>query len=183
MYAMQWGRTKILSGLAFSTLYSSVWVFWTILSPLLSPLNRCQEKSSRLGQDGKNKTLVNQSVDKDESVGNDKKKNSLFHLIKFYVRPMPFFPTTCLHNKLAIYQSLLGTVVIETHMLIKIMHFEDRIYGFLIWPLSLTYLEFPGGSVVKNLPANAGQIWLLGQEKALEKEMTTHSIILAWEIT
>ena len=74
MYAMQWGRTKILSGLAFSTLYSSVWVFWTILSPLLSPLNRCQEKSSRLGQDGKNKTLVNQSVDKDESVGNDKKK-------------------------------------------------------------------------------------------------------------
>ena len=59
-------------------------------------------------------------------------QNSLFHLIKFYVRPMPFFPTTCLHSKLAIYQSLLGTVVIETHMLIKIMHFEDRIYGFLI---------------------------------------------------
>lgn len=51
---------------------------------LLFPLNRCQEKSSRLGQDGKNKTSVNQSVDKDESVGNDKKKISLFHLTKFY---------------------------------------------------------------------------------------------------
>ena len=155
-------------------------MFWTILSPLLFPLNRCQEKSSRLGQDRKNKTLVNQSVDEDESVGNDKKK--LFHLIKFYAWPMPFFPTTCLHNNLAIYQSFLGTVVIETHMLIKIMHFEDRIYGFWIWPLSLSYLEFPGDSVVKNLPANAGQIWLLGQEKPLEKEMTTHSSILAWEI-
>ena len=43
---------------------------------------------------------------------------------------MPFSPSTCLHNNLAIYQSLLGTAVIETHMLIKIIHFEDRIYGF-----------------------------------------------------
>ena len=68
------------------------------------------------------------------------KKNSLFHLIKFYVRPMPFFPTTCLHNKLAIYQSLLGTVVIKTHMLIKIMHFEDRIYVFFNLT-SVTYIS------------------------------------------
>ena len=38
---------------------------------------------------------------------------------------------------------------------------------------------FPGGSVVKNLPANAGD---LGLEDPLEKEMATHSSILAWEI-
>ena len=39
---------------------------------------------------------------------------------------------------------------------------------------------FPGGSVVKNLPANAGDVgsmWVqsLGQEDALGKGMTTHS--------
>ena len=40
-----------------------------------------------------------------------------------------------------------------------------------------------GGSVVKNLPANA-YTWVqsLGQEDPLEKEMAIHSSILAWEI-
>ena len=40
------------------------------------------------------------------------------------------------------------------------------------------------GSVVKNLPAKQ-EIWVrsLGQEDPLEKEMATHSSILAWEIT
>ena len=45
---------------------------------------------------------------------------------------------------------------------------------------------FPGASVVKNLPANAGdmetQVCFLGQEDPLEKEMATHSSILAWRI-
>ena len=41
--------------------------------------------------------------------------------------------------------------------------------------------------VVKNLPANAGDVrdvWVcsLGQEDPLEKEMATHSSILAWRI-
>ena len=42
---------------------------------------------------------------------------------------------------------------------------------------------FPGGSVVKNLSAMP-QTWVssLGWEDPLEKEMTTHSSILAWEI-
>ena len=39
--------------------------------------------------------------------------------------------------------------------------------------------SFPGGSVVKNPPANAGD---LGWEAPLEKEMATHSSILAWRI-
>ena len=52
-------------------------------------------------------------------------------------------------------------------------------------------MDFPGVSVVKNLPANAGDegsIPRLGREiiimewVALEKEMATHSIILAWKI-
>ena len=44
-------------------------------------------------------------------------------------------------------------------------------------------MGFPSGSVVKNLPAiQEMRMWSLGQEDPLEKEMTTHSSILAWEI-
>ena len=40
---------------------------------------------------------------------------------------------------------------------------------------------FPGGSVEKNPPAmQEMQVWSLGQEDPLEKEMATHSSILAW---
>ena len=40
-------------------------------------------------------------------------------------------------------------------------------------------MGFPGGSVVKNLPASAGDT---GQEDPLEKEMATYSSILTWRI-
>ena len=44
-------------------------------------------------------------------------------------------------------------------------------------------LGFPGVSVVKNPPASAGDAGLLlDQEDPLEKEMATHSSILAWRI-
>ena len=43
------------------------------------------------------------------------------------------------------------------------------------------------GSVVKNLPANEGdmEMWVrsLGREDPLKKEISTHSSILAWEIS
>ena len=43
--------------------------------------------------------------------------------------------------------------------------------------------DFPGGSAIKNLPAMQ-ETWVpsLGQKDLLEKEMTTYSSILAWEI-
>ena len=42
---------------------------------------------------------------------------------------------------------------------------------------------FPGGSVVKNPPAMQKTcVQSLGLEDPLEKEMATHSSILAWEI-
>ena len=48
--------------------------------------------------------------------------------------------------------------------------------------LVLTKLS-PGGSVVKNLPAKQETwVWSLDWEDPLEKEMETHSSILAWEI-
>ena len=42
---------------------------------------------------------------------------------------------------------------------------------------------FPGGAVVKNLPATQEtRVQSLGREDPLEKEMATHSSILAWRI-
>ena len=45
---------------------------------------------------------------------------------------------------------------------------------------------FPGGTVVKNTPDNAGDtrdVGLIpGSEDVLEKEMATHSSILVWKI-
>ena len=40
----------------------------------------------------------------------------------------------------------------------------------------------PGGTVVKNLPASAGDARDLSQEDPLEEEMAIHSSILAWKI-
>ena len=42
----------------------------------------------------------------------------------------------------------------------------------------------PGGVMVKNLPAGAGdhRVQFLGQEDPLEKEMATHSRTRAWGI-
>ena len=43
--------------------------------------------------------------------------------------------------------------------------------------------SFPGGSAVKNLPAMQEiQVWSLGWEDPLEKEMAIHSSILIWKI-
>ena len=52
--------------------------------------------------------------------------------------------------------------------------------------IAQTRTEFPGGSVVKSLPAvqqlQEIQALPLDQEDALEEEMATHSSILAWRI-
>ena len=43
--------------------------------------------------------------------------------------------------------------------------------------------DFPGDSVVKNLPAiQETRVQFLGLEDPLEKEMTTHSSMLVWEM-
>ena len=60
-----------------------------------------------------------------------------------------------------------------------------------LYPLSFPFYNepvhvskgFPGGSVVKNLPAKQEtQVQSLGGEDPLEEDMATHSRILAWEI-
>ena len=51
-------------------------------------------------------------------------------------------------------------------------------------PLSLIFFKyFPGGSVVKNLPAKQEtRVTSLAREDPLEKEMAAHSSALAWRI-
>ena len=48
------------------------------------------------------------------------------------------------------------------------------------------FVDLPGGSAVKNLPAmqETQEMWVqsLGWEDPLEEEMATHSSILAWKI-
>ena len=47
----------------------------------------------------------------------------------------------------------------------------------------LRFKGFTHGSLIKNLPANAGDVGsILGQDDPLEEEMATHSSILAWRI-
>ena len=56
----------------------------------------------------------------------------------------------------------------------------NGIFNFALGP---QILGFPGGSAVKNPLVNAGDTGLIpGSEDPLEKEMATHSCILAWEI-
>ena len=51
------------------------------------------------------------------------------------------------------------------------------------WFAARSLLRFPGSAVVTNPPAKQ-ETWVqfLGQKDPLEKEMTTHSNIVAWEI-
>ena len=58
------------------------------------------------------------------------------------------------------------------------IHFDECIHP---------YTDFPSGSVVKESAYNAGDaqktwFWSLGHEDPLEKEMATHSSVLAWRI-
>ena len=50
------------------------------------------------------------------------------------------------------------------------------------WLLLKGSLNFPGGLVVKNPPAKETQGPFLGWKDPLEKDVATHSSILAWEI-
>ena len=62
------------------------------------------------------------------------------------------------------------------------MEFKLSVLGIL----SICVSDFPSSSAVKNLPAmqelQEMQVQSLGQEDPLEKEMATHSNILAWKI-
>ena len=64
------------------------------------------------------------------------------------------------------------------------MHISSKNTCFICLCVVCLYvyiLGFPSGSMVKNQPDNAGDVGLIpGSERSLEKEMATHSSILAW---
>ena len=61
--------------------------------------------------------------------------------------------------------------------------FPRTAYVFWSWKFKNLVLGIPSGSAVKNLPDSAGDTGSIpGQEDPLEKEMATHSSILAWDI-
>ena len=67
-------------------------------------------------------------------------------------------------------------------------HAERQDYN-LINSITIIFRIIPGGALVKNLSADAGDTGLnnmriqsLGQEDALEQETATHSSILAWKV-
>ena len=59
-------------------------------------------------------------------------------------------------------------------------------YEHIGWGVDIEAMGFPGGSVVKNLPAmpeaKEMRVWALAGEDPLEEEMATHSSIPAWRI-
>ena len=63
---------------------------------------------------------------------------------------------------------------------------EDITFHFstinICWCNCWVLLGFPGGLVMICLPMQETQVWSVGWEDPLEKEMTTHSNILTWEI-
>ena len=73
-------------------------------------------------------------------------------------------------------KTLLAVIVLYT-ILLRLLKRID---------VSESCFNFPGGSVVKNQSANAGDVGnagsIPGVRKILEKGMATHSSILAWRI-
>ena len=81
-----------------------------------------------------------------------------------------------LHHIFFIYSSLSG------HLVLTIVNSVALIIGVYIcfWITVLSSLVAHQNRVL--LPMQERHVWSLNQEDALEKEMTTHSSILAWEI-
>ena len=66
---------------------------------------------------------------------------------------------------------------------ISYMQFKDNSNEYTCKTETNGFRGSPGGSCIKNLPANAGDLGsILGQDEPLEKEMATHSSILACRI-
>ena len=60
----------------------------------------------------------------------------------------------------------------------------NSIISFFLWLSNIPYWASLVAQMAKNPPAvQETQVWSLGQEDPLEKEMATHSSILAWRAT
>ena len=69
------------------------------------------------------------------------------------------------------------------HKILILMGHWDILTKNLIYIMYTISFDFPGGSDLKSLPT-MWETWIrsLGQKDPLEKEMATHSSVLAWRI-
>ena len=69
------------------------------------------------------------------------------------------------------------------HKILILMGHWDILTKNLIYIMYTISFDFPGGSDLKSLPT-MWETWIrsLGQKDPLEKEIATHSSILAWDI-
>ena len=113
------------------------------------------------------------------SVGKESACNAGDPRFKFCVREDP------LEKEVATHSSILAWEIPQTEEPGRLQSMGSQRVGH-DWATSLSLhgiLGLPRGSVSKESPCNPGtQVQSLGQEDPLEKEMTTHSSILAWEI-
>ena len=72
---------------------------------------------------------------------------------------------------------------LESALFTRVSMLRQGLWDGLVHPTPQQGVGFPGGSAVKNSPAKQ-ETWIgsLGLEDPLEKEMATHSSILAWRI-
>ena len=79
-------------------------------------------------------------------------------------------------------QILVSSTMIQSEETVFLREMVDSSSGQGKYKMNVEHLMgFPVGSVVKNPPANA-RVQSLGREDPLEKEIATHSSILAWGI-
>ena len=74
--------------------------------------------------------------------------------------------------------------VLNSWLKIQVLEKDDKRYGKKGLEIAKGW-GFPGGSLLKNLPANAGNTGYAGRipwTSPLEGKMATHSSIFAWEI-
>ena len=81
-------------------------------------------------------------------------------------------------------QILASSTILQSEETVFLTEMVDSSSGQGKYKMNVEHLMgFPVGSVVKNLPANARDtVQSLGREDPLEKEIATHSSILAWKI-
>ena len=94
---------------------------------------------------------------------------------------------TAVKNNCRIERILNGTRYLKPLMELKHMIGKSYVLLLLKFMTLIYWKDFPGGPVVKNPAANAGDardsgLEFLDQENPLEKRIAVHSSILAWRI-
>ena len=105
-----------------------------------------------------------------------------YYFFRYFFIPIPFLLSFWDSDNMNVRYDVIDSQLLEVLFIL----FSD-LFSLLFQLGNLYYFifisDFPAVSVVKNPPANAGGVGSIsGLGRSLEKEMATHSSILAWEI-